>query len=246
MPILLEWLKAHKPHVVLLQEIKCETDKFPKEPIEELGYNLAVHGQKGFNGVAILSLFPIDDFITALPHSPLADHARYIEAIISVPKSAVRVASVYVPNGENLDSPKYAQKLQFFDALNAHCSELLQRDEHIVIGGDFNVAPEDIDTFNPDAAQGSVLFDMPSRKKFRSLLNLGMYNAFRLMHPTEHQFSWWDYRQGSWQRNLGMLIDHILLSPISADRLKSVEIHSKLRGLEKPSDHVPVMCELEL
>ncbi len=243
---LLDWLKTYKPHVVLLQEIKCETEKFPKESIEELGYNLAIHGQKGFNGVAILSLFPIDDFSTQLTRSPLPDHARYVEAIISIPKSAIRVGSIYVPNGDSLDSPKYQHKLEFFDAFNAYCAELLKRDEYIVIGGDFNVAPEEIDTFNPDASQGSVLFDLAVRKKFRSLSNLGMYNAFRLMHPSVQQFSWWDYRQGAWQRNLGMLIDHLLLSPSSADKLKSVEIHSNMRGLEKPSDHVPIMCELVL
>jgi len=243
---LLGWLKDKKPDIVLLQEIKCENDKFPREAIEELGYNLAVAGQKGFNGVAILSLFPIDEFITTLDGSPLPEHSRYIEAVISIKGAAIRVASVYVPNGEDLESDKYPLKLKFFDALKAHMKNLLDLDEYLVIGGDFNVAPEDIDNYDPISTQGSVLFSLEVRKKFRSLLNLGFYNAYRLVNPHGHQFSWWDYRGGSWQRNKGMLIDHILLSPKAADKLQLTEIDEKLRGAENPSDHVPLICELSL
>jgi exodeoxyribonuclease III len=243
---LITWLKQNKPEVLLLQEIKCEDKNFPKEEVEELGYNLAIHGQKGFNGVAILSLFPIDEFIIKLPGNPLPEQARYIEAVISIPQTAIRVASVYVPNGEDLDSPKFKHKLEFLDALKEHCENLLRLEEKIIIGGDFNIAPEEIDSYNADATQDSILCHLSVRKKFRSLINLGFYNAFRVTNPKDQEFSWWDYRRGAWQRNRGMLIDHILLSPEAVDILKTTEIHDKMRGLEKPSDHVPVVCEFLL
>lgn len=241
----INWLKHNKPDVLLLQELKCLEEQFPKEDFEDLGYNIALHGQKTFNGVAILSLHPIEDVSTALEHTPLPEHARYIEGVISFNKSAVRVASVYVPNGDSLDSDKYQAKLQFFDALEFHFQKLLKLEETLVIGGDFNVAPEDIDTYLPDASHDSVLFDIKVRKKLRSLLNLGLYDAFRLRYPEEKQFSWWDYRAGAWHKNHGLRIDHILLSPQAADKLADVTMDHDMRGKENPSDHIPVMASFD-
>jgi len=240
----LSWVKENKPDILLLQELKCVNEQFPREDFEDLGYNLALHGQKTFNGVAILSLFPIDEVITDFTDNPIPEQARYIEAVISINKSAIRVVSVYVPNGETPDSDKYQNKLKFFDALETHLEELLKLDEVIVIGGDFNVAPEEIDTYSPDNTSDTVLFCLEMRKKLRSLINLGLYDAFRLIHPKEQQFSWWDYRAGAWHKNHGLRIDHLLLSPEAADKLVAAEIDSSVRGKESPSDHAPVICRL--
>lgn len=243
---LLNWLKANKPNVVLLQELKCEEIKFPKEEIEDLGYNICVHSQKALNGVAILSLHPIEEVIIDFPGNPIPEQARYIEAVISCNGSVVRVASVYVPNGESPDSDKYPIKVKFLDAFTNYCASLIKLDEKIIIGGDYNIAPENIDVFSPDETEHAVLFNLEMRKKFRSILNLGYYNAFRLVHPNTQEYSWWDYRAGAWQRNQGMLIDHLLLSPEAADVIKTSQIDKSVRGLERASDHVPVICELAI
>lgn len=235
------WLKENKPDVLLLQETKCLDDVFPKEEFEDLGYNIALYGQKTFNGVAILSLHPIEDIIKNFEGDPLEEHARYIEAVISMPGFAVRVASVYVPNGESLDSDKYKKKFEFFDAINMHFEKLLKQEEILVVGGDFNVAPEELDTYSVDDTRDSILFDLDVRKKLRSLINSGLYDAFRLRYPSESQFSWWDYRGGAWHKNKGLRIDHLLISPEAADILSDVVIDSPMRGKESPSDHVPVV-----
>jgi exodeoxyribonuclease III len=240
------WLKHNKPDILLLQELKCLEEQFPREDFEDLGYNIALHGQKTFNGVAILSLHQIEDVSTKLENNPLPEHARYIEGVISFNNSAVRIVSVYVPNGESLESDKYQDKLKFFDALEIHLQKLLKLEETLVVGGDFNVAPEDIDTYSIEAIGESVLFDIKVRKKFRSLLNLGFYDAFRLKYPEEKQFSWWDYRAGSWQKNHGSRIDHILLSPQAADKLSDLTIEHEMRGKNNPSDHVPVIAKIQL
>jgi len=241
--LVLAWLKQHKPDVLLLQETKCLDESFPKEDFEDLGYNIALSGQKTFNGVAILSLHPIEDVIRNFDNNPL-DHARYIEAVIVAPDSVVRVASVYVPNGESLDSEKYEQKLAFFDALESHLAKLVEFKELLVVGGDFNVAPEEIDTYSVDESRDCVLFELNVRKKFRRLINLGLYDAYRLKNPNEQQFSWWDYRRGAWQKNHGFRIDHLLISTEAADKLESSSIDPEVRGKDSPSDHAPVLCDL--
>lgn len=244
--LFLIWLEKYKPHIVLLQEIKCINEKFPRAEIEELGYNIAIHGQKSYNGVAILSLSPIDEFHTSLPSSPVPDEARYIEAVISLNQNAIRVASVYVPNGQEISSPRYQNKLQFIDALYNHLYSLQPLDEICVIGGDFNVAPENIDVFDPIYLKDDVLFDLQIRNKFRALTNLDYIDAFRALNKENGQFTWWDYRGNSWKDNLGARIDHLLLSPQAVDVLKDCSIQRDLRDKVKPSDHVPVICELNL
>lgn len=242
--LLLKWLAQDKPDVVLLQELKCTNDLFPAAEIEDLGYNLALHGQKSFNGVAVLSLFPIDEFNTSFHGNPIPDEARYIEAVISIPGKAIRVASVYVPNGGGEDGSRYQIKLEFLDALRVHMKSLLKLDELIFIGGDFNVAPEPLDVYSPEAWSDSVLFTLEVRARLRAILNLGYNDAFRALHPKTQLFTWWDYRGASWYHNHGLRIDHILTSPEAYDLLKSVKIEADLRGAANPSDHVPVVCEL--
>lgn len=241
---LINWLSKNKRDIVLLQETKCMDTAFPRNEIEELGYNLALCGQKTFNGVAVCSLFRIDEYTTAFPGNPIPEQARYIETVISIPKGAVRIISVYVPNGGGFDDDKYKIKLEFMDALLEHLKALIALNEPVIIGGDFNVAPEELDVYDSKIAADTVLFNDEVRSKFRAFINLGYYDAYRILHPNNRQFSWWDYREGAWYHNKGMRIDHILLSPEICDRLKLVNIESEFRGNVQPSDHVPVTCEL--
>jgi exodeoxyribonuclease-3 len=242
--LLLKWLAQDKPDVVLLQELKCTNDLFPAAEIEDLGYNLALHGQKALNGVAVLSLFPIDEFKTNFSGNPIPDESRYIEAVISIPGKAIRVASVYVPNGGGEDGSRFQIKLEFLDAIHGHMKSLLKLDELTFIGGDFNVAPEPIDTYSVEASHDSVLFTLEVRARLRALLNLGYHDAFRVLHHKTQLFTWWDYRAASWYHNHGLRIDHILTSPEACDLLKAVKIEAELRGVANPSDHVPVVCEV--
>jgi exodeoxyribonuclease-3 len=237
---LVKYLREKKPDVVLLQELKCQTDAFPYMEVEECGYNLAIHGQKTYNGVAILSKHPIEDIITTLPGEETDEAARYIEAFTN----GYRVVSVYVPNGIEEGSDKFQYKLRFFNRLREHFKALLQYDEKLVVGGDFNVAPNEIDVYDPVGMNGSICFHPLERNLFRSILNLGLTESFRTMHPGIQKFSWWDYRAGAWQYNKGMRIDHILLSAEAADKLVNADIDSEPRSWDKPSDHTPVWVEL--
>jgi len=242
----LKWLAQTKPDVVLLQEIKCIDEAFPKTEVEELGYNLGVHGLKGYSGVAVLSLFPIDECSTSFDGDPVPNESRYLECVISVPHKAIRIASVYVPNGGEMEDTRYKHKLKFLEALHEHMKTLLKLDEIVLIGGDFNVAPEEIDTYSVEASKGTAFFDIEVRKRFRALLNLGYCDSFRALHPNTSQFTWWDYRGASWYHNRGLRLDYILLSPEAADLLQDVQVDSKLRESVRPSDHAPVVCEIKL
>lgn len=250
---LLDVLKAENaPDILLLQELKCQDDAFPYMEIEDAGYNVAVYGQKTYNGVAVLSKFPIDEVIKGLPENPLSlweggnEEARYIECVISLPKTAIRVASVYIPNGQEPGSEKFKYKMAFFERLYAHIENLLQYNEMLVIGGDYNVAPAAIDVYDPKSLEGTTCFHPDERKHFRALLGLGLTDAYRAVNPQKQGFSWWDYRAGGWQHNKGMRIDHLLLSPQAADRTFACDIDLIPRDKEKPSDHTPVWCELKL
>jgi exodeoxyribonuclease-3 len=238
---LTEWLKNEQPDIALLQEIKCEIATFPHEAIEDLGYNVAVLGQKTFNGVAILAKSPLEDVTKGLPTFPEDDQARYIEAVIGT----TRVASVYIPNGMAVGSDKYAYKMMFLDRLRQHLSNILLYEECCIIGGDYNIAPEDRDIHDPDAWRGTILCSEPERQHFQSLLHLGYYDALRLHHEGPGPFTWWDYRNGAWQRNGGWRIDHLLLSPLAVDQAQASGVDSALRAKEKASDHAPVWCILK-
>ena len=242
LPHLLDWLRTDKPEIVLLQELKCTDDVFPAMEIEELGYNIAIYGEKTYNGVAILSKFPINDIVRGLPDNSDDMHARYIEAVVSLPKTAIRVASVYVPNGQETSSDKFAYKLRFLEKLYAHIKILLSYEEILVIGGDYNIAPEDDDVHDPKEWEGSVLTHNEVRKAFRKISNLGVYDACRVLNPTgKTEYSWWDYRANALSSDNGLRIDHLLLSPQAADRLSTYHVKKDIRELEKASDHAPVV-----
>lgn len=246
LPNLLAWLKENPIDILLLQELKCVDESFPAMELEELGYNLAIHGQKTYNGVAICSKFPLDDIIRGLPEADGDDHARYIEAVVSLPGSALRVASVYVPNGQDVASEKFPYKLRFFERLHLHWERVLKFNEAAVLGGDFNCAPLPLDTWSPATQDGAVCYHPAERERLRALLNLGMYDAFRVQHPEAKQFSWWDYRAGAFERGQGMRIDHLLLSGMAADALTECHIDEVPRQQERPSDHAPVVCTLAM
>ena len=246
LPNILAWLDEAKPDIALLQELKCVDEAFPAMEIEERGYNLALHGQKTYNGVAILSKFPLEDVHRGLAGEDSDEQARYIEAIASVPGGAVRVASAYVPNGQDVASDKFPYKLRFFDRLYAHWQQRLRYNEIAVLGGDFNCAPMPIDVYDPRSLDGTVCYHPEERARLRSLVNLGFYDAFRVKNPDLQPFSWWDYRGGGYERGHGLRIDHLLLSGMAVDRLESCIIDENPRRQEKPSDHAPVICTLKL
>ncbi|MEM7617363.1 MAG: exodeoxyribonuclease III [Pseudomonadota bacterium] len=242
--LMTDLIKQYQPDVILLQEIKCQTDKFPYLEFEELGYNIAVHGQKTFNGVAILSKYPISDVINILPGNEADEQARYIEAVVNIDNNIVRVANVYVPNGSKPYSEKFAYKLDFMEKLKNHINNLLEYEESFVIGGDFNVAIDDIDVYDPVNLHDTLCFHYQEKEQFNSIINLGMTDAFRALNPQLQKFSWWDYRASSYVYNKGMRIDYLLLSPQAADRLGSCDILADYRAAEKPSDHAPVIVNL--
>jgi len=241
----LAWFREANPDVACLQEIKCVDEKFPAEAFESLGYNVAVHGQKTYNGVAMLSKSPMEDIRRGLPGGDGDDHARYIEALISGPRP-VRVGGLYLPNGNPIGTEKFTYKLAWMARLNAHARSLLAIEEPVVLTGDYNVIPEPEDADNPAAWTGDALFQPESRAAFRALKNLGFTDAYMESDGAPGGYTFWDYQAGAWQRNHGIRIDHALLSPQAADALKSVVIHRDVRAREKPSDHVPVVIELGL
>ena len=243
LPALLDYLRKVEPDALLLQELKCPDDAFPRSEIEDAGYNVATLGQKTFNGVALIAKAPIDDLTRGLPGF-VDDQARYIEGVISDGAGgAYRVASIYLPNGNPSDTEKYTYKLAFMDALTAHARELLALEERLVLAGDYNVIPEPKDVYDPKAWAGDALFLPQSRSKFRALLNLGFTDALRATTDAAAQYTFWDYQAGAWQKNNGLRIDHLLLSPKAADRLQSVTIDQDMRAGEKPSDHVPIRAD---
>ncbi len=233
------WLKEASPDVVCFQELKCEDKAFPAQAFEELGYNLAVHGQKTYNGVAILSKLPFDEVRTRLPGDDGDEQARYVEAVVS----GIRIASIYLPNGNPVASEKYAYKLSWMDRLIAHAKGLLAYEEPFVLAGDYNVIPQAIDAKNPADWVNDALFLPPTLAKFRELINLGLTEAVRTLDPEPGLYTFWDYQAGAWQKNNGIRIDHLLLSPQAADRLQSTRIDKHVRAWEKPSDHVPVLAQ---
>ncbi|AIL64718.1 Exodeoxyribonuclease III [Rickettsiales bacterium Ac37b] len=246
LPLLLSFLEQESPDIVCLQETKCINEQFPTLEIESLGYNFALHGQKSYNGVAILSKFPLED-ISIKMHDGTDDvQARYIEVIVNVSSDRVlRVISCYVPNGAPLESEKFIYKLNFLDQLYERVQQLLKFEEILVVMGDFNVAPEDIDVYDREVLNNTVCFHIEEKVRFRKIIYAGMNDAFRMLYPDRQEFTWWDYRAGSWQHNSGMRIDHILLSPQAADLLKAIYIRKDMRAVDKASDHVPIVCELE-
>ena len=241
---LLGWLKESNPDIVCLQEIKVVDQDFPRLEIEALGYNVETHGQKGFNGVAILSKLKFDEVFRGLPGSDADDHARYIEGVFSVPSGALRVASIYLPNGNPVGTEKFAYKLDWMERLIAHAQSRLALEEPLVLAGDYNIIPEPEDCHDPQVWMGDALFQPQSRAVFRRMKALGLTDAIRSVTDAAKTYTFWDYQAGAWQKNNGIRIDHLLLSPEAANRLQSATIEHHVRAWERPSDHVPVAVVL--
>lgn len=243
---LTRWLEETAPDIVCLQEIKCVADAFPREDIEALGYNLALHGQKTYNGVALLSKFPLEDVLEGLPDDDSDEQARYVEATAVADGVAFRVASIYLPNGNPLGSEKFPYKLGWMDRLIARAEDLLQTEEPIVLAGDYNVIPRALDAYNADAWRDDALFQPESRARYRRIANLGFTDAIRACHGERQKFSFWDYQAGAWPKDNGIRIDHLMLSPQAADRLTGADVDRNVRGRDKPSDHAPVWADFSV
>jgi exodeoxyribonuclease-3 len=243
---LVAWLKEREPDIVCLQEIKCVDDAFPREPFESLGYNVAVHGQKAYNGVAILSRLPFDEVSPGLTGGADDQQARFLEGVVSAGGGVVRIGNLYLPNGNPAGTDKYAYKLAWMDRLIAYAQERLPLEEPLILAGDYNVIPTAADVRNPEAWLGDALFLPQTRERFRALQHLGLTDALRAVSDAPGLYTFWDYQAGSWQRNNGIRIDHLLLSPQAADRLTGAGIDKHVRAWEKPSDHVPVWVDLDI
>ncbi len=243
LPLLLDYLKEHAPDALCLQELKCTDDQFPRGEIEDAGYNALVLGQKSWNGVAILSKRPLEETQRNLPGAE-DEQSRYLEALTQdAAGNVMRVASIYLPNGNPAGTEKTAYKYVWMERLRAHARELLKLEEPLVLAGDYNVIPEPEDAKNPEAWAGDALFLPETRRRFRALVNLGFTDALRACSDAGGLYTFWDYQAGAWQRNNGIRIDHLLLSPQAADRLESVAIDKDMRAKDKPSDHVPIRAE---
>lgn len=236
---LLDWMERRAPDVVCLQETKCEDMGFPAQEIRARGYEVVFSGQKTYNGVAIVSRCAAQDVSVGIPGFEDAQ-----KRVLAATVDGVRVVCVYCPNGESVESPKYAYKLAWYAALRAWLAGELQRHPRLAVLGDFNVAPEERDVHDPKLWAGKVLFSEPERAALRALFDLGLHDSFRLFDQPERSFSWWDYRMNAFKRNLGLRIDHILLSANLAGDCTACTVDKEARKAERPSDHAPVIAEL--
>jgi exodeoxyribonuclease-3 len=235
-----DWLKEAEPEILLLQEIKCQTDDFPGPRFADLGYQSLAVGQKSYNGVAVLSRLPFEPVLTALPGDPDDEQSRYIE----VDCQGIRIACLYLPNGNPVETEKYPYKLRWMRRLTARAKELLAEERPFLMAGDYNICPEDADVYDPAGWREDALCRHESRAEYRKLIHLGLTDAVKIFHPEPHYYSFWDYQAGRWPRDNGLRIDHLLLSPPIADRLTDAGIDRGPRGKEKASDHTPAWCAL--
>nr|WP_294848916.1 exodeoxyribonuclease III [uncultured Sphingomonas sp.] len=242
LPRMIDYLTREQPDIVCLQELKADDDAFPIKDVEAAGYHAVWHGQKGFNGVAILSKGEPPKLRRAgLPGDPDDTHSRYIEAEVH----GLVVASIYLPNGNPVGTEKFDYKLRWMERLREHAAELLTAERPTVLAGDYNVIPEERDTFSVKAMADDALMQPESQAAYRRILNQGWTDALRALNPREERlWTFWDYQAGAWQRDAGFRIDHLLCSPQAADRLRGAEVHKWARGEEKASDHAPVGIEL--
>lgn len=238
-----DWLDEAQPDVALLQEIKSVDEAFPREIFEDRGYTVETHGQKGFNGVAILSKLPLEDVTRGLPGDEADEQARWIEATV-MGDQAIRVCGLYLPNGNPVPGPKYDYKLAWMERMQTRAAELLTLEEPFLMAGDYNIIPQDEDAKRPEVWQEDALARPESRAAYRRILNMGFTEAFRARQNGPGHYTFWDYQAGAWNRNDGIRIDHFLLSPECADLLEDCQIDAAIRGREKPSDHVPIWVRL--
>ncbi|MFA5041137.1 MAG: exodeoxyribonuclease III [Bdellovibrionales bacterium] len=240
MPNVLAWLETAKPDVLLMQEIKCETDAFPAMEFNAAGYNIHAFGQKAYNGVAIASLHKIDDVQENFPDSEKNEQARYLEATIK----NVHFASIYVPNGNPLGSDKFSYKLDWLAQFRRRAERLLHDEKLVVFGGDFNVIFAELDVYDPKGWEEDALYCPQTRAAFRDILSLGYTEVFRAQHPDQRAYSFWDYQGGAWQQDKGLRLDHFIMSPEVVDRVRECYIDRAERGKDKASDHVPVVVDI--
>ena len=238
------WLDQSAPDVAVLQEIKSVDENFPREIIESRGYHLETHGQKGFNGVAVLAKQPLHDVVRGLPGDDTDEQARWIEATIG--DSGLRICGLYLPNGNPVPGPKYNYKLAWMARMEQRVRTLMQTEQPLVFAGDYNVIPQPEDAARPAAWSEDALFLPQTRAAFRRLEALGLYDALRLRHPEPEIYSFWDYQAGAWPRNDGIRIDHLMLTAQAADRLTDAWVETAPRAWDKPSDHTPVWIDLDL
>jgi exodeoxyribonuclease-3 len=244
LPVLLRWLQESKPNVVCLQELKSPNEKFPKEALEAAGYKAIWHGQKSWNGVAILALkkYDVVEITRALPGDPDDVHSRYLEATVN----GILMSCIYLPNGNPAPGPKFDYKLAWFKRLNAHAKKLLKKNIPVVLAGDFNVIPTEMDCHKPESWKDDALFFPESRKAYKKLVDQGWTDALRTLYPEEKIFTFWDYFRNAYARNAGIRIDHFLLSNELAPKLKAAGVDKEVRSWEKTSDHAPVWIELKV
>lgn len=242
---LLNWLAEAQPDVACLQEIKSVDEAFPREAFEALGYTVETHGMKAFNGVAILSKLPLEDVTRRLPGDETDEQARWIEATVIGPKRAVRLCGLYLPNGNPTPGPKYDYKLAWMDRMLTRTRTLLADEQPLVLCGDYNVIPQAEDAAHPQNWLSDALYLPQTRAAYQRLLNLGLTDAIRAQNPAPGTYTFWDFQAGAWERNNGIRIDHLLLSPQAADLLQASGIDKAVRGRDRPSDHVPVWIDLD-
>jgi exodeoxyribonuclease III len=240
LPHLLAFLESAQPDVLCLQETKCPAADFPMLEIQALGYHVDTIGQRSYNGVALLSKRPAEEVVRGLPGMPADEQARYLEAGFG----EVRVASIYLPNGNPVGTDKFTYKLAWMEQLVGHARELLRREIPFVLAGDYNICPADEDVYDPVAWRDDALCRIEARSRFRGLMHLGLTDAYRVFHREPHRYTFWDYQAGRWHRDEGLRIDHLLLSPHAADRVAACEIDKTQRAKERASDHTPIWCEL--
>ena len=243
--VLLKWIKLKKPDILLLQELKAQEDNIPREEIEDLNYNFITYGQKAYNGVAILSKFPVSDITFNLPNFKEDIQARYIEAFINIADKGIRIGSIYAPNGNPLDTDKYYYKIQWLEKLYDHAKKLLEYEEYTILGGDFNICPTNLDAADESLLSNDAIYTKDVKSLFRRTINLGYYDVFRSMNPENQGFTYWDYGQ-SFKNDIGVRIDHFLMSPYALDAVKRAYVDKEPRAWQKPSDHTPLLVEMEL
>lgn len=246
LPRLLEWLDAARPDIVGLQEVKCEDHRFPLDAFVERGWHVVLHGQKAFNGVALLSRLPLAGVARGLPGDDGDEQARWIEADIDTAAGPLRFVSLYLPNGNPAPGPKFDYKLGWMARLQARAAALLADERPVVLAGDYNVCPTDLDVARPEAMAGDALCRPESRSAFRALVAQGWTDSLRAVHPHVPVYTYWDYQAGAWAKNWGLRIDHLLLSPAAADRMRDAGVDRDARGRDRASDHAPTWVELAL
>ncbi len=240
---ILDYIKNSKPDILFLQEIKTEEKNFPMDAFKKIGYNSYVFGQKSYNGVAFLSKINISNINTNFFKDPL-EQSRIIMGDIKVKSKKIKIINIYLPNGNPVNTKKYEYKKNWLDLFLKKIKKILNDNENIIISGDFNIIPEEIDVYNPKRYENDALFKLEIRKKYRTLINFGFHDAYRHFNKSKQEYTYWDYFAGSWQKNYGMRIDHFLVSSSILQNIKSININKKPRSKEKPSDHTPIEIEI--